>query len=386
MGSGVIAKGVKMKFKRTIPYMLFGISLLPSIGNTTPRVQNYNISNNTTQGQTIKISPELLAYADMPYNATMEYPINQSFIENRADLLCQNYLNHMMKAQQKLEPLIGQGARYHNAVRQELPGAPVGKHCVYGQYTQLGRALKDMGDTIKIIPYGARASCSEFKRLMRATYKNNDFYGCILEGQIYETDSAYYAAQQNFVKKHNAKMGDANYAELMEKFEKSNYSAEMLEPGTIMIVPRTRGSKNQFHAIVLLGKGKIENGKFTPDPDGKYVYTGHNRERLGYLFKSWDTRNVFSARINEIARVKYGCEFKKIESMPYEQLAKYVSEDSKYPAEQIIQLPHEALLHLAREKYFHICNPQEVIRQTQPILAADMRIQNIFQTNLQKTL
>lgn len=356
-----------MKYKFVIPYVISLTSLLGISASSTSQ-------NLTTDGRIPKVNMKLepmpmpdgytIALNNMRpiYNAEMEYNINQAYLDDKADILINKYMNNMLNAQERLKPLLGTG-KYRAAVRKELPGAPVGLHCVYGQYTQLSRAQKEMGDTITIIPAAGSRACQNFKYEMRRKYTAPEYDGAIAEGKMYQSDSAYNVALDKYLVRNRVGRDapDSVRAPIAAKFAKSNFSAEQLTPGTMLVVPRYRGSKNKFHMIMFLGRGRIENGKFIADKNGKYIYTGHNRENIGELFDTWDTSNVFAADTKKIARAQYAREWARIESMSREELIESLQHDSVAAKSDLPTMSRDALMHLVRARYFNKPLPQKSV-------------------------
>lgn len=361
-----------MKFKRIIPYLLTGISLSMNSSNNAIAQNTYSPESNPNMIANVlknNQTSNLLALAERADAHFHDVYSTEMCLNLKAENLCGAYMDNMLDAQQRLAPYIGKRG-YRNAVRKELPGAPVGLHCVYGQYTQLNRALDELGDTLTIVPRGARASCAEFKNQMRKKYSaNNGFENCIFEGRMFESDSAYNAAMDTYIARKHA-VTDSAYLHHAQQFAQHNFSIESIDAGSMLIVPRTPGNTRKFHMIMYVGRGRIENGKFVPDVNGRPVFTAHNRERIGYLFDAWDTRNVFAANIQQIAQVKYKQELQRIESMPREQLIQYILVDNKsVTAEQLGMMPTNMLQKIARDKYFkgqipHMSNdPMKLIAQ-----------------------
>lgn len=329
-----------------------------------------------------------LAIASMEntYSAEYEYMEKQFLLDKKADELRDAYVSNMLTAQQKLNPLLGKNG-YRAAVRRELPGAPVGMHCMYGQYTHLSRALAEKGDTLTIIPPSASRACIAFKSEMRKKYSGVEYDGCIFEGKMYESDSLYNAALVKYLKqkKITENTPDSVRWAAIAEFDKRNFSADRLESGAILIVPRYRGSKTKFHAIMDLGRGRIENGTFVADTSGRHIYTGHNRETMGDMFKTYDTSNVFAVDTRKIARVEYAKELNRIENMSRQDLLVFLKDAGKdlTPYEQQ-SLSREILVKMARAMYFHqdkqIAAPKDnlVIAQNMRNKLISDSIQNIM--------
>lgn len=345
-----------MNFKWTLPYVLFGATAFISGGLFAQHPDK----------ETLKINDDLLtanadtaslAYANhMIYDIKTEHVFNDLFLDAKAENLCYTYTNNVANSQSRIKGKQGTNG-YRTSVRKELPGAPVGSHCLYGQYINLDRALEEANDTLTIIPKSAKASCKMFKSEMRKKYSGPEYAGCILEGNCFESDSLYNAALDAFVEKQQKQKGDKfSQNATATEFSKNNFSADKLAPGTILIVPRRRGARNQFHAIVMMGRGRVENGKFIPDNTGNHIYAGLNREKIGDLFKSYDMTFVFAANTEKIARVEYGKEFSRIEKMSNEQLIQYLK-DGQHSENSLYRMARPMLLRLARDKYFKINQP-----------------------------
>ncbi|MBQ2005660.1 MAG: hypothetical protein II219_02515 [Alphaproteobacteria bacterium] len=119
------------------------------------------------------------------------------------------------------------------------------------------------------------------------------------------------------------------------------------------------GSRSKFHAIMYLGRGDIVDGKFVENKNGRHIYTAHNRERIGDLFKTWDTRNVFAADTKKIVQTQYAQELARIEALPTEELIQFLVDD-KTQIQDTLGLrmtPREELVQMARNKYFDL--PQD---------------------------
>lgn len=342
----MIAKGKKMKlYRKVVPYILLG----------SAAIFNHNSANaqNQTSAPDFNISQDLVAKASYKINEINNYAITQSRLIARAQNTRDMYIDNMLGAQKRLAPYLGKKG-YKKAVSQELPGAPVGLHCVYGQYTQLMRALNESGDTLNVIPRGANSACLQFKSIMGKKYSKPEYGGAIHEGHVYETDSAYNAALAKYLATRGLSLDKPSpkLEEAKKAFAKSNFSAEHINPGSIWIVPRFRGAKNKFHAIMFLGRGRVENGNFIPDEKGRYMFAAHNSERLGDLFNSWDTSNVFSADIEKILTVEYGKELKRLESMSREKMIEYIIAGTPVKAADLMPLPRSELIRMVQAKYF----------------------------------
>ena len=287
-----------MKLKWTLPYILFGTSMVApnatsgALNNEDHSViinKNYNLYEYALRMDSIQKAQERELKAKT---------------EQRADSLCDMYMENMLTAQKNIKPFVGKHG-YRAAVRRELPGAPVGQHCMFGQYTHLTRAQDEIGDTTTIIPDCARMACTEFKKQMRAKYANTP--DCIHEGVMFESDSAYNAALKKYLDKQkiDENSPDSVRQAAINRFATKNFSADSITPGSIVIVPRFRNSRNMFHAVMYLGRGHVKDGTFVPDSVGNHMYAGHNRENIGMLFRTYNTTNVFVADIKKIAMAGY---------------------------------------------------------------------------------
>lgn len=354
-----------MKYKFIIPYIMSMSNLLLVSASSTSQ----NIPPETSLScQEIKLEnlPTFTMVPIVPnsferaYKAELEYQINQMYLDDKADVLVSKYVDNMLDALKRLNPLLGT-RKYYAAVRRELPNAPVGLHCVYGQYTQLSRAQKELGDTVTIIPSAGRQACLNFKYEMRRKYKSPEYAGAIAEGKMHPSDSAYNVALDKYMTRHhvNSNTPDSIRTKIAAKFAKSNFSVEQLTPGAMLVVPRYRGSKTKFHMIMFLGRGRIENGKYIADKNGKYIYTGHNRETIGYLFDQWDTSNVFAADTKKIVRAQYAREWSQIEALSREELIEFVQNNSTMINIDLSLTSREELLHIARAIYFNTTIPKK---------------------------
>ena len=348
-----------MKFKWTVPYILFGASVLAG-GVLSAQQRDIGFRKPKTDMSTTNADSAFLAYANtMTYEPCTEDLYNNLFLDAKAENLCYTYTNNVTDSQERIKGRRGTSG-YRASVRKELPGAPVGKHCLYGQYVNLDRALDAANDTLTIIPKSAKASCKMFKSEMRKKYSGSEYAGCIYEGHMYESDSAFHNALNKYVEKRRVQLGNKfKLSDTVNEFSKNHYSADELSAGTILIVPRKRGSRNLFHAIVMLGRGRVEKGKFVPDANGRHIYAGLNRENIGDLFNAYDMTFVFAANTEKIARIEYTKEFSRIEKMSDNQLRQFLK-GSQYDENTLNKLSRPALLRLARDKYFNINQPTRV--------------------------
>lgn len=344
-----IAKGETVKLKRIVPYIICGLSMLmPSEGpNAYNKPEKTNKTNNKSNTNT-----NIITAWTYNTNKQISQCIDSVCLDNKANTMRDIYVQNMLRAQKKLKPLMGK-REYFAAVKKELPGAPVGQHCMWGQYTQLKRALQQMGDTVTIIPDGARTACSQFKSQMRDKYKSEEYTGCIFEGKVFETKSQYLAELDKYLARHKIthNTNDSVRLTAIKQFQTNHKYADTLEPGTILIVPRHRGSKNQFHAIMYLGRGYVLSEAFVPNANGAHIYAGHNRENIGQLFQTYDMSNVFAADTKQIAKAEYTKELNQIQNMNNGDLIRFLGDSCQHTS-TLNMFPRWVLVRMACDKYF----------------------------------
>lgn len=284
-----------MKFKKIVPYFLAATAFLSSNA-----LASY--TNETNPRKVIKF--ELIDTVSGKTEA--EYDLQKQIAENKAIKLVTNYIdnaingvNHILASKKKTS--------YPSAVRKELPGAPVNSehtlHCLYGQYTQLNRAITELGDTIQIIPKtdNAHMATSSFRRHMTKLYKNEEYPNSIYSGHLYSTDKEYNKALDRYLAvktKGKTENIDSLRAKYTADFEKNNFCASSLNPGSIIIV-------SSGHAIMYLGQGRIENNQFVPDANGTAICCSYNAEQPATCLSTWNTDKAFAADIQNIATTKY---------------------------------------------------------------------------------
>ncbi len=239
----------------------------------------------------------------------------QRICETKAKELVADYLTNITESQNainKNKKKMG----YSRAVRSELPGAPVGRHCVYGAYTSLNRALRERGDTLSIVPSTANKSCPNFRSAMRGMYKTPEFDGCIFEGQMHKSNAAYQIALNKYLERNGIGLGTADSVRrvAIARFERSNFSIDMLKPGAMLLIPSSRNSSSGLHLITYMGRGRLTDGNFVPDTTGEPIFLGFNRETTGTLYGTYG-RNVFAANIEKIAEIQYAKELEKSKIM-----------------------------------------------------------------------
>jgi hypothetical protein len=286
-----------MKIKRNIPYFLSAtiIAVLLSFDAITLRNDGAQLSDL----KEFKPKYTISAYKEAIYN------IQKQEIEERAEQLITNYVDNAVNgAKRIIENKKKKG--YVSAVHKELPGAPAHQHCLYGQYTQLNRALQQMGDTIQIIPKtnNAHMATSSFKHSMTKLYDNPEYPNSIHRGHLYVSETEYNRALNKYVTIKTRGQSDTVLQEKYTKeFEKNNYCASHLNPGTIIIV-------NSGHAIMYLGIGRIQNKEFIPDKKGQPICCAYNAEHTAMRLSDWEINRSFAADIQNIVTQKYLAQLK----------------------------------------------------------------------------
>lgn len=275
--------------------------------------------------------------------------IVQQKINDKAKNLCDTYIDFVLQGQTNIKSRHGE---YYAAVRKELPGAPLGWHCMFGQYMQLNRALDKMGDTITLVPFTSRNACPTFRSEMRKKYSAPEYAGAIHNGKMFRSDAEYNRALAAYLKHHHVtdSTNEQKRNSVIARFEKNNFKASCLHPGTIIIVQHNNTPSNT-HAIMYVGRGRVENDKFIADDNGGFIYAGYNNESVGDIFKTYNTNHIFAADIYDIAVVDYAKELNKIINMSRDDLFRFVYDapvDMCYAAQTNMQLEK-----LAMEKYFN---------------------------------
>lgn len=348
-------RGKGMRLKRIAYYTLIGTGILLASSASNKEIVNTKAEPKTAEFKPIEFKP--LKFAPMTFNLqdkqALENKLKQFYLESKSTELQGRYLSNTLEGRKKLEPFLGTKG-YASAVRKELPGAPVGYHCVYGQYTQLNRALKDMGDTLTLIPNEASQACFQFKHQMKQKYGSAEYADCIYEGRMFQSDSAFTQALNQFLARNRISetSNDSLRTEFINKFKKKNFSVEDLHAGAMLVVPRYKGSKNEFHMIVFIGKGFIKEGNFVPDDNGEYIYAGYNNEKMGELFKTWDTSNVFAADTKNIAKAQYAKEYDSLCTMQNHDLVRFINQNTPVCDRRLDFLPRQTLVDIAKLKYF----------------------------------
>ena len=247
----------------------------------------------------------------------VDYDMRREQIDARVSELIRTYIDNAVDGTRRIlanKKKLG----YIRAVQKELPGAPHSArhgtlHCLYGQSTQLKRALAKLNDSIKIIPSidNAHQSSLAFKRQMAKLYDNPKYPGAIRRGNIYTTDAEYNRALERYLSKTlRGKHGnlDSLRSVYTADFAKNNYPASALTPGAILIV-------GGGHAVMYLGQGRIVNSVFVPDANGSAVCCSYNAEHAAISLNVWNTHNTFAADIAKIASVEYENELARADEL-----------------------------------------------------------------------
>ena len=319
-----------MRFKKIIPYILTMSAFLLTNAPTSPYTQKAK-ANNSTDYKNFNTLYSLSAHMETDYDTTPQITPKE-----KSTLLINTYIDNAISGIQRIQDA-KKTQPYVRAVRSELPGAPCNSekhggtlHCLYGQYTQLQRTLKELGDTIQIIPKtedNAHMSSLSFKRHMAKLYNKPEYPNAIYSGHLYPTKSEYTRALNKYVKQKCIHVRTNNIDSLhlhyADEFTKDNYCADMLNPGSIIIV-------NIGHAIMYLGQGHIKNKQFVPDSiNGTAICCSYNIEHTAVKLTKWGTTKSFAADIKNIATVKYEQEYKRADSLARAELAKTYEQQQK---------------------------------------------------------
>lgn len=280
-----------MKFRKIVPYilslgMLFSPKTIASYSNEEKSSKEINFEEKFNMSSYMENS----------------YDLQKQMIENRAQKLISTYIDFAINGTKRIIENKNKSG-YMSAVRQELPGAPTNTsrrtlHCLYGQYTQLNRALAEIGDTIQMIPRAENAhmATSSFRRNMSKLYNNTEYKKSIYTGHLYSTDEEFNAALDKYIKTNtNNKKGNLDSLRNLytQQFKQTNFCATELNPGTIIIV-------SSGHAVMYLGQGSVKNEEFIPDENGHAIVCSYNREHPAIDLSYWGTKNAFAADIKNI--------------------------------------------------------------------------------------
>jgi hypothetical protein len=326
-----------MKFKKILPYFLFGtLAVLPKSD-----VVFDTKSNTISTEQSTKI------------------PSAADIAQQKAKALCNEYIQRVLDGQKNIKKS-KQNMSYASAVRKELPGAPVGLHCLFGQRTQLNRSLRELGDTLSNFTPNT-AGCPTFRDKIIKQYPRGIWH----YGKMYKSDNEYNSAFYAYLRQHNITENstDAEIEKLRTRLEKNNYSIESLHPGTIIIVQRSP-NPNNTHAIMYLGRGRIVNGKFIESQNGTPMYAGYNNETIAEVnFKSsWFSEYpVFAFDVNDAAMDVYEKQVEKILNMTNEEVIQYVYSDNRYY--YAFAVSHETVIRDAINKFVSPANFSPTIPQ-----------------------
>lgn len=285
-----------MKLRQIIPYVIFSAATVFPLGV----VKSYN-----DKDQTSKEFKELCSVHTLQEQT---YDLDKEKIDEKVRLVMKNYIDNAIDGTHRI--IANQNKTgYSSAVRKELPDAPVSHHCLYGQYKQLNRALEQFGDSIQVIPQNSNAHMSTvtFKSTMTKLYNNDEYANSIHRGHLYNSENEYnksldkFVAQKTYGKQN---VSDSLRNVYVSEFERHNYCASKLNPGTIIIV-------NSGHAVMYLGIGKIKNDKFIPDENGEPVCCAYNREHPAIYLSYWKTSSSFAVDIQNILTQKYMAQLQK---------------------------------------------------------------------------
>ena len=213
---------------------------------------------------------------------------------------------------------------YIRAIQTELPGAPhrgeQTYHCLYGQYTQFNRALAENNEPTDIIPtvHNAHQSTSSFIQQMTKMYNDPEYSGAIRRGHLYTTRSEYNRALNGYVKSKTPKNFNGNvdslHAVYKEKFDKDNFCAASLNPGSIIIV-------DGGHAVMYLGQGKIKNNQFVCDTNGPAIVCAYNVEHPAIELSSWRTNHASAFDMEKIVENRVKAEMLAKQRVKREEMA-----------------------------------------------------------------
>lgn len=320
-----------MKFKSVLPYLLFGSLLFTPKGAGEFHKTDKSYALNARQIE------------------KQNFPSINQQIDEKAQKLCDAYIARVLQGQQNIKHSKGSHSR---AVRTEFPGAFVQWYCIYGQYMQFNRAVAEMGDTLNLIPFDARHSCPEFRRQMKQKYSGSEYAGVLHNGKMFKSNKDYNNALNAFLKRNHVDENtpDSVAQKVSDRFAKNNFSVESLHPGAILIIQKSNTPSNT-HAVMYLGKGHMQDGKFVPDSNGKVLYAGYNNETIDDIFATYRTNHIFAVDMLTLAEYAYAQEYKKIQDMQYNDLYQYVYD---VPKDYYAIMPQrQDLQNMARAKYFN---------------------------------
>ncbi len=351
-----------MKIKTILPYLLFGsLAFIPTgTSEFHEKDDSYSLHAKTV--------------------TTQKIPTVQEQINAKAKELCDTYVDLVLQGQNNIKK-----ARNHRkAVLSEFPGAFTRWYCIYGQYTQLNRAVAAMGDTLHFIPFEARHACPKFRSDMQKKYQGPEYAHALHNGKMFKSDADYNRALQSFLKHHRVTENtpDSVRNKFVEKFAANNFSAETLHQGSILIIQKN-GTPSNTHAVMYMGRGRVEKGKFIPDSNGHHIYAGYNNESLDDIFKTYSTNRIFAVDIYDLATVEYSKELNKIKNMGDEDLFRFVYD---VPSDMYVMVPNRNnLQQMAEQKYFHKDNYVPSVPLVTTNMASFPSVLPVYKKMLEKT-
>ena len=288
-------------------------------------------------------------------------------INAKAQDLVDTYIDNVLAGQNRIKHSKKGHAR---AVLDEFPGAFVRWYCIYGQYNQWNRAVAEMGDTLKLIPFDARHSCPEFRRLMKQKYSGPEYAGVLYNGKMFKSDRDYNNALAAFLKRNKVtdETPDSVRQNIINKFAQNNFSIESLHPGAMVIIQKNNTPSNT-HAVMYLGRGRMKNGKFIPDTNGKHLYAGYNNESIEDVFAAYRTDHIFAVDMYNLSRVAYTQELQKVQNMDYDEMFRYVY-DEPYQGSYALAPNTKTMRAMATDKYFNKQNFQPTVQPVRMVTAS----------------
>ena len=319
-----------MKFTAVFKYLLLGsLTLLP------------RGAGETRDGKSSSLHAQEIVQTQIPN-------VDEK-IDAKAQDLVDAYISNVLAGQNRIK----HSKKGHSrAVREEFPGAVVRWYCIYGQYSQWNRAVAEMGDTLNLIPFDARHSCPEYRRLMKQKYSGPEYAGVLYNGKMFKSDKDYNNALAAFLKRNRVDKNtpDSVRESVIKKFAQNNFSIESLHPGAMVIIQKSNTPSNT-HAVMYLGCGRMENGEFIPDTNGKHLYAGYNNESIEDVFAAYRTDHIFAVDMYNLSRVAYAQEYQKVQNMNYDDMFRYVYNEP-YDGLYVLEPNKTSLRAMATEKYF----------------------------------
>ena len=315
-----------MKIRQLFRYVLYGSLLMLPVSSKS---QNYAAGGGTFT-QSYNAQPQEIVIDD----------IEKRLLEKKAKHFCEIYMQLSFNGRENIVNNIpryakkyGKGAK-RRATMEELPGAPYGKHCLYGQCTELQRALDSLADTIKIVPETANKACVQFRESMIRKYSK--ILGCTCNGKIYAREKEYQQALKNFLQTKKVSPDDTvKITELKKVFDKNHRFIGDFNPGSIVIL----WTNGHWHAVMFAGL-----------IDGIWKYSGFNNESYGNIFNSaFSLSNAFVLDVQNVMFHEYEKELIRIKKMSYQELIDYIY-GNKLIKEY--SLTYKQLRDMAIKKYF----------------------------------